>query len=310
MLLWKTRFNFGDESPEAPGSSDRKSEPVELKKLALKISRSENLPVLPVAVTHVLKLADDPKTSPRQIEQVVAKDAGLMAKMLRVANSPVFGGNNITTISRAVAVLGMNNVRSLAISAAFQSVSNSRSLAQRFDRTAFWRHSLATATAARILGKMRMPECADELYTAGMIHNVGILALDRFLADEYDQVLEIAFDADTPLHEVEQSRLGYDHCEVGTVLCETWGLTGLIKAAVTYHHNPMMDAEHYETTCVIAAAETLAHQCGLRNQSPHHTAELDITLLDALELPEEQLEAIRNVVSNELARTEQTLKAA
>lgn len=61
---------------------------------------------------------------------------------------------------------------------------------------------------------------------------------------------------------------------------------------------------------MIASAESIAHQCGLRHHSPHFQADLDLTLLDALELPEEHLAAIRNVVSNELSKTEQSLKAA
>ncbi len=240
----------------------------------------------------------------------MSKDASMLAKMLKVANSPAFGGSNITTLGRAIAILGMNNVRGLAISAAFQSIGAGRSTAPKFDRKALWRHSLGTATAARIIAKLRMPEFADELFTAGMLHSVGILALERFVPDIYNEVLEIAFEDNRPLHEIEREKLEYDHCDVGQVLCESWGLTGILRSACSFYVNPISDPDNFESTCVISLADTIASQCGLYNQTPRYKAEVAPGIMDALELPDAQLDAIRNVVMKELEKTEQGLKAA
>jgi HD-like signal output (HDOD) protein len=277
---------------------------VELNSLAIKVARSENLPVLPEIISSVLKLADDPNASGRAMEKLIERDPAITAKILRVANSSYYGMVKVPTIGRALGVLGMNTIRSLVIGVAYQQVVAGRAEAMHFNKLSFWRHSLAVATGARIIGKMKMPLESEELYGAGMLHDVGMLVMDRFCPDELDQAIRTAQDENCPLHLAEKQVCGFDHSDAGGLLAEKWGLPDVMSSAILYHHNVLADQEHFETTCIVAAANTLAHQCGLINNNPSGTYELDPVVEAGLNLPTEQLAIIGKVMYEEVMKAQ------
>jgi HD-like signal output (HDOD) protein len=276
----------------------------------VRIARSENLPVLPQAVSNVLKLADDPAAGPRDMEKVIERDPAITAKILRAANSAYYGSPNVPTIGRAIAFLGMNVVRSLVVSIAFQQMVSGKGGSNRFDSLEYWRHSLAVATGARILGRMKMAQRAEELYCAGMMHDVGLLVLDRFLNSDLDIAIESCQMNKIPLHEAEIAQMSFSHAEVGGLLAEKWALTPLIRNAIKYHHNPSEDGDFFETTCYIAAANTLAHQCGFTNHAIGLENVMDPAVQEVIGIPDEQFQAIRDVMVQEVMRAQDAFKIA
>jgi HD-like signal output (HDOD) protein len=281
---------------------------VDLRSLEIKIARSENLPVLPQIVSQVLKLADDPDASPKEMERIIQSDPAVTAKILRVANSSYYGVNQIPSIGRAISMLGMNTIRSLVIGVAYQQIISGRAIASHFNKLEFWRHSLGVATAARILSKMKMPMKSEEMYVAGMMHDVGLLVMDRFHPLELDKAIQFAVSEEMPLHQSEQLNFGFDHCQIGAMLAESWGLSTIVLHAVRYHHEPEMDDVHRDTTMIIALANHLAHQCGLTNNIPNQPCEIEDSLLETIGIPREQLDIIKNVVVQEIARAEEAFQ--
>jgi len=278
---------------------------VDLKSLEIKVSRSENLPVLPQIVSQVLKLADSNDASPKDMERIIERDAAITAKILRVANSSYYGLNNCSSTNRAISMLGMNTVRSLVVGVAYQQVISGRAFASHFNKLEFWRHSLGVATAARILSKLKAPMQTEELYVAGMMHDVGLLVLDRFHPLELDKTVKFAMEEGMSLHEAENLMYGFDHTMVGAMLADRWGLTKPICDAVRYHHDPQSADENVMSTTIIAVANLLAHQCGLTNNVPGQPCEIPAEWLETLGLPMEQLEIIKNVTVQEIARAEE-----
>jgi HD-like signal output (HDOD) protein len=283
---------------------------VQLASLEIRIARSENLPVLPQAVSQVLKLADDPDSSARDLEKVIERDPAITAKVLRVANSAYYGSSNVSSIGRAISFLGMNTIRSLVVGVAFQQLISGRQQCLRFNKIEYWRHSLAVGIGARILGKLRMPARAEELYCAGMMHDVGMLVLDRFVPSEYDSVLEEAQGKQRPMDEVERELLTFDHAAVGGLLAQKWALTPMIHNAIKYHHEPVLDGDYYETTCYISAANALAHHCGFTNNQVGEPPQIDDFMADAIGLPKEQFDIIRNVMVTEVLKAQDSFHIA
>lgn len=283
---------------------------MEIESLAVKISRSDNLPVLPEIVRSVLKLADDADSSARELELMIERDPAIAAKILRAANSSYYGLKNIPTVGRALSVLGLNTIRSLVISISFQQMTSNRQHSHLFDKIAFWKHCMAAATAAKIIGKLRQPLRAEELYTAGMLHDVGMLVLDRFEPIRFDQAISLARKERLPLYDAERTIFDYDHAAVGGMLAEIWQLPQSIQAAITYHHDVAGDSDHLSTTSVIAVADSLAHQVGLTNNSPAGVTDMHPLAEELVELPTEQLTIIGNVVLDEVQRTQDALQIA
>lgn len=283
---------------------------MDLRSIEIRIQRSENLPVLPQVVSSILHLADKPDTSARDLEKLIERDSAITAKVLRVANSPFYGGNKVNTISRAITFLGMNTLRSMIVSVAYQQLLAGNPVSRRFNKLEFWKHSLAVATCARILGRMKMPVKSEELYLAGMMHDVGYLIFDRLLPRELDDSIHMSSNLGVPIYDAQRSSLGFDHTDLGDLLAEKWQMSQLVRHAVRYHHRPEDDGDYYETTCIISAANILAHQCGLTNSAPEAAYEIDQKVANAIGLPTEQFEIIKQVMMAEVEKAQATFHMA
>jgi HD-like signal output (HDOD) protein len=278
---------------------------MDLQSLEIRIARSENLPVLPQIVSQVMKVADDPAASAREMERCIEMDPAITAKVLRVANSSYYGLSQVPSVSRAVSVLGMNAIRSLVIGVAFQQIIAARSVANRFNKLEFWRHSLAVAICSRILGKLKCPQQSEELYVAGMMHDVGILAMDRFNPLELNKAIGFAIEERMKLHEAEQLLFGFDHSELGSLLGARWCLTPAVCRAIQYHHDPLLDPEEHLASLIVGLSDQVAHQCGLTNNVPGNPVVLDEAVIAKLDIPLEQLEIIKPIVIQEISRAEE-----
>ncbi|MBI1756102.1 MAG: HDOD domain-containing protein [Fimbriimonas ginsengisoli] len=281
---------------------------MDLASLEIKIARSENLPVLPQIVTSVIKMADDPDASPRQMERLIEHEPAITAKILRVANSAFYAMDPVPTIGRAIGVLGMNSIRSLVVSVAYQQFVSTKAVSTRFDRFAFWQHSLATAIGSRILAKLLLPARAEEIYGAGMMHDVGILVIDRFCPDELDECIAVANEQGISLCEVERHTYGYDHAEVGGLLAERWGLSGMLPTVIGLHHRLQSATEHEEAIALVSIANTVAHQAGFTNQLRKCVEDFDPAARMKMDIADEQLDVIKAVVTQEVAKAQEAFQ--
>lgn len=274
---------------------------VELRTLEIKISRSENLPALPQVVTSVLRLADDPNSSARAVEQVIERDAAMTAKILRVANSSYYASGAVPSIGRAISLLGLNALRSLVVSVAYHQIVSGKTHAVRFDKKQFWQHSLATATTARILGKLRMPTKSEELYGAGMMHDIGLIVLDKFAPEALDEAVSLTMREPMPLHVALKNTLGYDQSDVGSALAVRWNLSPLMQSAIKNIFDPF-DSDHMEATAMVTIANRIADQAGFPNNSSVSDQGFSDELLEAVGIPPQQCEAIVAVVQAEVKK--------
>lgn len=277
---------------------------MDLKTLEIKIARSENLPALPQVVTSVLRLADDPNVSSRAVEQVIERDSAMTAKVLRVANSSYYASGNVPSIGRAISLLGLNALRSLVISVAYHQISGTKALSTKFDKKQFWQHCLAVAIASRILGKLKMPMKAEELYGAGMMHDIGLLALDKFAPDVLDTALAIVLRESTPLHKALYSTVGYDQSAVGAVLARQWNLSPLMCDALEFVFDPL-ESSQMQSTTIVTVANYLAHQAGYPNNSAIADEGFSEELLEAIDIPVAQTDAIVAVLKAEVSKAGQ-----
>ena len=196
-----------------------------------KLERCTSLPTLPAVAVQVLELCQ--KDDLNQIAAVVGRDPALATKLIKTANSPLFSvRREVTTISHAISLLGTNAVRTLVLS--FSLVRDHKPLASA-KLSGYWRRSLLSAVAARQLAA----GCGvngDEAFLAGLLQDVGVLALMRALSAEYAPILEQAQADHDRLAELEQAAFGADHAEVGAWLLERWHAPHLLSEAVRVSH--------------------------------------------------------------------------
>ncbi|MCC6383149.1 MAG: HDOD domain-containing protein [Dehalococcoidia bacterium] len=185
---------------------------------------------------RVIRVAQDPKSSASDLAMVLAADPGLSATLLRVVNSAAYRRTReITSVQEALVLLGFIQARNIAISSAITAHYRPDSLNALFRIDAFWRHSLAVAfRAAELAGRMRVD--VPGAFTAGVLHNMGRLAM--FFGDPagMDQAVAEAMRRDAALDDVEEELLGIDHGEVGRLLAERWRLPLETREAIAGHH--------------------------------------------------------------------------
>lgn len=280
---------------------------MDLSALQIRVARTPGLSMLPQVTTQVLKLVDNPNASPRQVGALIERDAGLASKLLKTANSSYYGmPGKIRTVSQAISVMGLSAVRSVIVSQAYQQMAGGRANARRFDKVAFWQHSLATAIAARILARFKGWRDPEEAFLAGLLHDAGRLVMDRFLTNEFDQAIALSLERGCSLTEAERETLGYTHVEVGVMLGEQWQLPDSLMEGIRRHHEAL-SFEESPIGCLVGAANVLAHQAGFGIGAPV-IYELAPEVQESLKLPPEQFEGMKQALVQEVTRTQALLK--
>lgn len=275
---------------------------MEPKHIETRLARAATVPILPDIAMRVLRLADNPNAGAREYELVIAKDAGLTAKILRTANAPYYGSNGqITTLQRALTQLGVNAIRSICLTVSFQSAMASKQLNKRFHVGHFWQHSLATACAAKILSRLHGSRLQEEAFVAGLVHDIGKLALCMFLPLESNRVYDVRDNENLTDCEAEQDVLGLTHQDIGLKAAQLWHLPEMYHAPISTHHTPTEDVFEIDPlTAYVHVADALSYEINLGFGKPGYVPEMDYLVVDFLGISEAQYDLIRTAVLKEV----------
>lgn len=235
------------------------------------LMESLQLPPLRPHSAELLHLLRQPveRIDVRRLAHSIESDPLLAARLLR--NSPVYGvRRGVARVGQALVVLGLDEA--LALLNYFTLRGNFVELppATGFNVEAFWRHSLDIATAARLLGHpdLLVRTLPGDLFTAGLLHDIGKLVMATFLADRYRACLELCRRSTLPEHVAEQQLLGFHHAVLGAQLLDSWNLPCHILDCIACHHAPdQADPSNREAVGLLQYAHLLT------NLSPDEPAE-------------------------------------
>ncbi|OHB75749.1 MAG: hypothetical protein A2Z34_00465 [Planctomycetes bacterium RBG_16_59_8] len=233
-----------------------------LKKIVSNIS---GLPTLPSMLSNINKMMLNPRTSAKEIAQLISSDPTITAKVLRVVNSSFYGfPNRITTITHAIVILGFNTIKSIVLSSTIFDVFKTGAKDARFDRTEFWKHSIGCGAAARVVGKMLGHSAIEELFIAGLVHDIGKIVLDQYAHEKFLDILDVVSNRNCLIVQAEEDVLGFTHAEVGGWLFEKWNLSKGLVDCVKCHHNPALAGDHQRLVAIVHLADivTRAIRCG------------------------------------------------
>lgn len=204
------------------------------------VAGMKTIPSLPALYTSIKKEVESESASLKTIEALISKDMGMTAKILQLVNSAYFGRRgNVSTTEQAVKILGLDMIQTLILTAHVISQFDGEEIPLlHLDR--LWAQGLETGVLARMITKAE--GCGaleiEQAYTAGLLHDVGILLLAANVRDRYSRILVTAESETKSLWEMEQAEFGTSHAEVGAYLLGLWGLSDPIVEAVAYHHRP------------------------------------------------------------------------
>lgn len=217
------------------------------------------LPALPQVVLQVMQQCEDESAGLNEIAAIVGQDAAISAQVMRVAHSPYYNrGRSLESLNQCLAVLGAQTVRRIALNQAIFDLLGRFQGAARVDLVPFWCHALLSALIAqRIARELGYPR-AEEAYLAGLLHDIGRLALLAAAPEDYAPLFDK--DEETLLAE-ERSRFGLTHAEAGGWLSERWRLTPLFCDSLRYHHEaPMRVRDAHPLVQIVHLANHLSTQ--------------------------------------------------
>lgn len=204
--------------------------------LLQEICGAENLPSLPAVALRVLQMTQADDVSVNELAEVVGQDPALTARILKLVNSPLFGvARRIVSVQQAMVVLGLRTVKVLALSFSIVD-SYGQKRVEWFNYKTYWRRSLTQAVAARLIAEAAAPTIRDEAFVAGLISNLGILAMAQVARQRYAEPYNRAAGNHGALLHEEKACLGFTHPEAGKVLFEHWNLPPDVCQAVELHH--------------------------------------------------------------------------
>lgn len=240
------------------------------------IHNADNLPSLPMVVIDILNLTKNPNTSLEQISNVVQNDPVLVARILKMVNSSMFGvARKVTSIKQAVALLGLRSVKILALSFSLVDlIEPDQDSKCHFDFENYWRHSLTAAVAGRLLSEQTAPDIKDQAFIGGLLADIGMIAAQHCAPELYQPVLQKNQEVGYWDIKHEIDLLGISHADISYELLKKWGLSKTLYTAVKFHHGgdiSQLDPDESRLTCILqGAAEITRLYCG----------DIDVTEID------------------------------
>lgn len=226
----------------------------------------DNIPSLPAIVTRVLQITSDPESSADELMEVISADPAYTVKILKLANSAFYGrAREIATLRQAVMVIGFAGIRNLVLaSAVFNNFRQIKKVAD-FDAIAFWRHAFLTGLGARMIAR-QLQQQDGELFVAGLIHDVGKLAILMALPEEFGKIAKMTGNRGRENIIAEQHLFGITHAQVGVRLFRRWMFPDILVMATQYHHESDLSAKVYAGALVVHLADLLAHTVANANR--------------------------------------------
>lgn len=223
------------------------------------LHKSDLIPPLPDFVVRLLELLNKSDTEPHHLEKHLQSDQVLVAKMLAMVNSPFYGLNRaIKSIKDAVMVLGFRGIRSLVLANSTAKFLQRDFSVYGHNPKGLWLHAACVAAGAKFLARHCKlgTEVAEQMFVAGLLHDIGKLLLVSYLNDASGQVQpnESTCDLETRL-------IGIDHTEAGALVTAKWNLSADVQEVIKAHHDGS-PTNHPKSVAVVRLADTIAHEQG------------------------------------------------
>ena len=206
--------------------------------IKLVLKRISELPTPPAALYKMLDALSNPKLSMARISQTVLEDPALSSKMLKLANSPYYGfQKEVKSVEHAMVLLGVETVKALALGVSIFNTFHDSSDLRGMNKAGLWTHFLAVGFCANQIATAAQMTVPDVAFTAGIIHDIGRLALLRLFPAESAAIIESIKNGELSLVEAEKETFGLDHQEAGAFLADYWGLPDELHDCIALHHN-------------------------------------------------------------------------
>jgi HD-like signal output (HDOD) protein len=258
---------------------------------------------LPLFYERLNETINHPRSSIDDISRIITEDQGLTARLLRLANSPMFGCYaKVDSISKAVTIIGTQPLRDLALAASVMGVFKGIP-EELMNMTSFRKHSIACGIIARSLAVYRRESNVERLFVAGMLHDVGQVVLVASLPEVSRELLEAQRDSGAFYRDLERERLGFDHADLGGGLLKKWKIPVSIGEPVTFHHTPGSAEQFRLETALVHLADVICEAMEFGHGAEYGVPPFDESAWERLGLSASMLGTVLKQAESQIAET-------
>jgi len=277
------------------------------------IESIDHLPSFPDVALRVLNLAGSPDSNVNDIVKVIKYDQAVTANCLKLCNSSYFGlREKVQSIKQALVLLGTDNVIKIVVAncskmSAFAKAQKGYGL----EPGELWKHSVACAILSQLLIKKVGQKDNHELFTAVLLHDIGKLVIDRFIADDAEVVYSLMLQRGFGFVEAEKEFFGIDHAELGGKIARTWNFPQSLIDAIQNHHQSLSSESEANLESWTGLSNLVYHLIHKYASIPQYhgiTCRISQEILDCFGLSQTDMDEVFDEFPNEMKKAEDFLK--
>lgn len=240
---------------------------------------------LPIIYDRLNEVINHPRSSLSDIADVITEDQGLTARILKLANSPMFGFfSEIDSITRALTIIGTQQLRDISLAASVMALFKGIP-EELVNMTSFWQHSIACGIVARTLAIYRRDTNVERYFVAGILHDVGLLAMCTAIPGIVREMLEETRSTGALHFATEARHIGFTHAKAGGALLEKWMLPTSITEPVSCHHTPGAARKFPAETSIVHLADIICQSIEFGTSVEWQVPPLDPDAWDRVGIP-------------------------
>lgn len=278
------------------------------------VDKLDELPTLPSIVYELNRVINDPMSSTSDIERLMANDPSLTTKVLRLANSAYYAiPGGVSNLQRAIAYIGYDTIQQLVLSASIIEALDGK-FSGPFDLNQFWKHSVGVAMAAETTARYVHYKTPADLFTCGLVHDMGKIAMYNVAQEEFLGILEVARENNLSITEAEERVGALGHAQIGFELSLKWRLPTLIQASVMNHHRVdsrlrgAISSEMNLVVDIVFLSNLLIHALEFGNSGHSKSLGAPKELLERMSLSQENLKDLIRRIRESIANADGFLK--
>ncbi|MCJ2162993.1 MULTISPECIES: HDOD domain-containing protein [unclassified Pseudodesulfovibrio] len=258
----------------------------------------EDLPFAPEVLKKLfIQTGGGSLASLEDVGETLSRDQGLTTRILSLANSAYYGLQaEVQSVPRAAAVLGMSEIRNIVLALGVKGLTRKYPIPAEFDLGAYWTHQFLVAMVAKELSHMIGVGKPDNMFTSGLLHDIGKLITALKRPDDWQAIRDLAENDEMLDSEAEEEYWGLDHAVVGALVLRSWDLPADLVEPVNWHHSPALAPDHSNESNVICLADAVTHAVADPDGPYVHRVdllceEISVDMDDILEIAEELFES-------------------
>ena len=262
-------------------------------------------------VNKIMRTIRNPASSAGELKELIEIDPPLCAKVLSRANSAYYGfKREISSIQDAIVFIGYNAVNELCLSMKVGKLFEKDCSLSFYSRKKLWAHSLAVAVASKLIYRREFGESGDNIYSAALLHDLGVMVEEQFAIEEFKQVIKDC-GGQGKMVVSERKIFGFGHPEVGEALVAQWNLPPWMGVAIRHHHEPEnaspAGGEATRTAHTIYVADTACKLNGFGWEALPNQEDLQLwkSILGSLGIKPKAMDIIMDEVKEEMKRLQE-----